>query len=890
MDLLLHLFQEWKMPSCSLIRGLCGVGVPDLIWLNTMKHPQLKFLHQIFLMLCALQMSMAAFPTLHLRPVVLDQLHSPTAITGANDGSGRVFVCDQPGRIFIVQDGMILPVPFLDISNTAATVAHRKVLGLASNYDERGLLGLAFHTGFSNPSSAGYRKFYLNYNKTYQAGIDPAPPVADHTPNCTTVIAEFQVSATNPNVADPLSERRLLLFSQPQSNHNGGGMVFGSDGLLYIAAGDGGSSNDNNVGHTGGSAARPTGGLGNSQDKTRFLGKILRIQPLDPDGAGPLVYGIPGTNPFVGAGGGVKEEIFAFGIRNPWGLCFDNRPGGTGRLFCADVGQGRVEEINVIVSGGNYGWRYLEGTERPTFSSTMAHPGGTLISPIAQYAHPGASVSDPANPGFFLPELGLSVTGGFVYRGAAFPTMQGKYLFADYGATSGVASGRFMGLEETTPGVFSLTQSLPLTGPNPSAMRVLCLGEDDEGELYVGGKVTAGVLALQTGLPNGALYKIVPAPAVVTTTQLEPVNDNSIFSELGPLGDEMSNGTGNLFAGRTGAGENRRALLKFDVSSIPAGSSVISATLQMNVNATDAANPGARNFDLFRLREDWGEAGSFNATGPAIAQTNDATWDHRFYSNVNPIEWTFTTDMPYWTSTSATASLNGTGAYAWSYQLHGDVRSWLANPALNQGWILIGNEAVSGTAKQLHSRESAASVRPKLTVTHVPPSPYASWVASYFPTLPEGGFLSQGGENDVSIDYDRNGTTDLYIPTDKDGFSHLLEYAYGFSPLSANAAGSDQFTMTRLPGVGGSSDLMITFRRDSSATDLIYQLQISSDLMQWTIVAQSLTGSAAVGQNGGSVQSDVLLSGTVRLVTVMKNLAAGVNEKQFVRLRVTRMP
>jgi hypothetical protein len=328
--------------------------------------------------------------------VILDQIHSPTAIVSARDASDRLFICDQPGRIFIVKDGMLLPTPFLDISNTATNVAHRKVLGLTSSYDERGLLGLAFHSGFSNPASPGYRKFYVNYNKTYQAGIDPPPPIADHIPNCTTVIAEFQTSLTNSNIADPLSERKLLLYSQPQSNHNGGGLVCATDGTLYIASGDGGSSNDNNVGHTGGSAARPTGGLGNSQDKTRLLGKILRISPLDPDGAGPLTYGIPGSNPFVGSGGGVREEIFAYGIRNPWGLCFDDRAGGTGRLFCADVGQLRVEEINIITSGGNYGWRYLEGTERPSFSTSMAHPGGTLIAPIAQYAHPGSNVSDPA--------------------------------------------------------------------------------------------------------------------------------------------------------------------------------------------------------------------------------------------------------------------------------------------------------------------------------------------------------------------------------------------------------------------------------------------------------------------------------------------------------------
>jgi hypothetical protein len=832
----------------------------------------------------------AAFPTLHLQPVILDQIHSPTTIVGARDASDRVFICDQPGRIFIMKDGMLLPTPFLDISNTALTAAHRKVLGLALTYDERGLLGLAFHSGFSNPASPGYRKFYVNYNKTYQAGIDPPPPVADHTPNCTTVIAEFQVSTTNPNVADPLSERRLLLYTQPQSNHNGGGLVCAADGTLYIASGDGGSSNDNNVGHTGGSAARPNGGLGNSQDKTRLLGKILRISPLDPDGAGPLTYGIPASNPFVGSGGGVREEIFAYGIRNPWGLCFDDRPGGSGRLFCADVGQGRVEEINIITSGGNYGWRYLEGTERPTFSSSMAHPGGTLIDPIAQYAHPGAIVSDPANPGFSLPELGLSVTGGFVYRGSAFPTMQGKYLFADYGATNGSASGRFMGLEENTPGVFTLTNALPLVGPNPTSLRVLCLGEDDRGEIYVGGKVTAGVLARQTGLPNGAIYKIVPAPTVVNTSMVVPVKDNSIFSDLGPLGEELSNGTGNLFAGRTGAGINRRALLKFDVSSLPARSTIVSASLQMNVNAIDAGNTVARNFDLFRLRQDWGEAASFNATGPAFALNNDATWDNRFYSDTSPVEWTFDTDMPYWASTSATATLNAVGSYTWTHQLSGDVRSWLANPALNHGWILIGNEAASGSAKQFDSRESSAPLRPKLTITHVPPSPYARWLATYFPTLPEGGFLNPNGEEDVSIDFDRNGTVDVFIPTDKDGFSHQIEYAYGFNPLVQNALGSDQFSTTLAPGASGSTDLTITFRRDSSATDLTYRLQVSSDLISWTTVAQSADGSMAVGQNGGVVLSDTVFSGTARVVTALKNLASGANSMQFVRLQVERVP
>ena len=834
----------------------------------------------------------AALPTLHLKPVVQDQFHAPTAITAANDGSGRVFVCDQPGIIYIIQNGLLLPIPFLNISNTAVNIAHRKVLGLTSSYDERGLLSMAFHPGYANPASAGFRKFFVSYNKAYQAGIDPPPHNGGTwTPNCTTVIAEFQVSADDPNVAEPLSERKLLLFPQPQTNHNGGNIVFDANGLLYIGSGDGGSADDNNVGHTGGAspAPRPTGALGNGQDKTVYLGKILRIDPFGTNGPGGQ-YGIPATNPFVNVGGGVKAEIYAFGIRNPWGLAFDDGPGGTGRLFCADVGQGRIEEVNLITNGGNYGWRYLEGTERPSFSSTMAHPGGTLIDPILQYGHPGMT-------GSTLPLLGLSITGGYVYRGTAIPALQGSYVFGDYGATNGAASGRMMALEPTVQGgdvgtgAYTFHTALSLVGPNPFPIRVLCLGEDENGEIYVGGKVSGGVLALQTGLPNGAIYKIVPAPAVVNTTTVEPVQDNSIFGDLGPMGEELSNGTGNLFAGRTGSGINRRALLKFDVSSIPAGSTVVSATLRMTVNAVDGANPGARNFDLFKLREEWGEAGSFDASGPTVAQNNDATWENRFYSASTPIPWNFSINMPYWNSSSAVASLTTVGDYTWTHQLFGDVRSWLANPSSNQGWILIGNEGVIGTAKQFESRESAApSVRPRLTITHVPPTPFETWLATYFPGLPTGGFFDPDGERDVRIDYDRNGTTDLLILTDKDGFKHQIEYAYGFSPLVADAPGSDNFTSIMAPGAAGSTDLTLTFRRNSAATDLTYQLQVSSDLTNWTTVAQSSGGAIAVGLNGGLVQSDNVLSGSARVVTILKNLAVGFNSKQFVRLRVERAP
>ena len=209
------------------------------------------------------------------------------------------------------------------------------------------MLGLAFHPDYDVPATAGQGKFYVFYS----APSPNAPGTAANPVDCRSVVAEYQVSAANPNLANPLSERILMSFDKPQFNHNGGQLAFGPlDSLLYISTGDGGGSNDNDAGHTGGSAAKPGGGLGNSQDRTNLLGKLLRIDPFGTNGAGGQ-YGIPAENPFVGAGGGIREEIYAYGLRNPWRFSFDTGPGGTNRLFLADVGQGKFEEINLITAG-----------------------------------------------------------------------------------------------------------------------------------------------------------------------------------------------------------------------------------------------------------------------------------------------------------------------------------------------------------------------------------------------------------------------------------------------------------------------------------------------------------------------------------------------------------
>ncbi|MEQ1862743.1 MAG: PQQ-dependent sugar dehydrogenase, partial [Chthoniobacteraceae bacterium] len=673
----------------------------------------------------------ADFPNLALKPVSLGQMHSPTTIAHVKDGSGRLFVCDQPGIIYIIENGYQLPTPFLDIrsaANVAPDNGPGPVVTVNAGYTERGLLGMAFHPGFSDSGSPGFGKFYLNYSKPYQVGVDPGPPVPDHTPNHVTVIAEFQVSAGDPNVADP-TERRLLVFTQPQSNHNGGQLEFGPDGKLYIGTGDGGSSNDNNVGHTGGAAARPTNGLGNGQDRTNYLGKILRIDPLDPDAAGPLTYSIPTDNPFFNDPlPGLKKEIFAYGLRNPWRFCFDARPGGTNRIFCGDVGQGRIEEINLIVPGGNYGWRYLEGDELPVFSSgaptnPMPNPGGPFIAPIAVYAHPGVVIGNPP-----LPQLGLSVTGGYVYRGAAIPALRGKYVFGDYGSTAGASDGRMMGLEETAPGsgVFTLNQAIPLLGTNPIVgQRILTLGEDESGEIYIGLKSTPGVLQLDiNGQPAGGIYQVVAQHRVSTT--LQPSQDNTIFSDDVALARHYSDGRGYLYVGRTGPNWGpyvRRALVQFDVPGrVAFGSKVLSASLQLNFVKAGSAGSG-KSIGLHRLTEPWGEGASENIDGKgfgAPARTGDATW---FFTFFNTLGWG-SPGGSFNSTASATAVVGSPGPMTWdsTTQLVADVQGWVDTTVNNDGWLLRGDENVNITAAQFDSKQSG-SVPPQLTVTYDTASP-----------------------------------------------------------------------------------------------------------------------------------------------------------------------
>ena len=271
-------------------------------------------------------------------------------------GDRRLFVVEQPGRIRIVRGDTLLPSPFLDIRDRVRTGG------------ERGLLSVAFH-----PRYASNGLFFVNYTDR----------------NGDTQVARFRVTR-DPDVADPASERRILQVAQPFSNHNGGHIVFGPDGKLWIGMGDGGSGGDPQ---------------GHGQNRGSLLGKMLRV---DVDRGEP--YAIPSDNPFLGRLG-ARNEIWAIGLRNPWRFAFDR-----GLLYIADVGQSAREEIHVApvsAAGLNYGWNVVEGTAPYRSEPVEARE---LTPPALEYGH----------------DQGCSVTGGVVYRGRAIPALAGTYLFADY--------------------------------------------------------------------------------------------------------------------------------------------------------------------------------------------------------------------------------------------------------------------------------------------------------------------------------------------------------------------------------------------------------------------------------------------------------------------------
>lgn len=341
--------------------------------------------------------------------VVGTGLQSPVDLKEAPDGSGRLFIVEQTGTIRVVMpDGTMRPEAYLDV--------RKKIVDLYVRFDERGLLGLAFHPDYKKNG-----KFYVYYS----APIDPATAGLRHEifGNHTSKLAEYKVS-DNPNVADAASERILMEIEEPQFNHNGGSLGFGPDGYLYLSLGDGGFADDWGWGHN-----KKTG---NAQDLSAILGKVLRIDVNKKDKG--LEYAIPKDNPFVGKKD-ARGEIWAYGFRNPWRFTFDT--GGTHQLFVADVQQNSYEEVNIVTKGGNYGWRVMEGLHCFDYLNPNDHLSSCdnkgMTPPIFEYNHCNKFGGKNC--------FGVNVQGGAVYRGSHKP-WQGKYFFGDWSMTFGGRSGR----------------------------------------------------------------------------------------------------------------------------------------------------------------------------------------------------------------------------------------------------------------------------------------------------------------------------------------------------------------------------------------------------------------------------------------------------------------
>lgn len=399
--------------------------------------------------------------------VVADSLSSPVLLVESPDNSKRLFIVDQVGVIYIITDGQLQAQPFLDIRN--------KIVDLESGYDERGLLGLAFHPDFESNG-----RFYVYYSAPLRAG---GPSGWDHTSH----ISEFTVSPANAAQADPATEQVILSVDQPQANHNAGTVSFGSDNYLYISLGDGGGGDDVALGHV--DDWYPQNDGGNGQDiNQNLLGSILRIDVDQGD-----TYGIPPDNPFVDQPG--LDAIYAYGFRNPYRFCFDP----DGKLIVADAGQELYEEVNLVEMGGNYGWNVKEGThcfnaenpEVPRDSCpSIDSLGNELIDPVIEIK----------NSNSFSDGLGIVVVGGYVYEGDLVSALNGKYIFGVYAQTSGAPDGALFAANRSGDTWDFDKLIIENMDNNELGMYVMGFGQDNEGDVYVMAKGEAE--------NTGTVYKI----------------------------------------------------------------------------------------------------------------------------------------------------------------------------------------------------------------------------------------------------------------------------------------------------------------------------------------------------------------------------------------------
>nr|XP_020455827.1 HHIP-like protein 1 isoform X2 [Monopterus albus] len=384
---------------------------------------------------------------------IANGLRNPVAMIHADDGTHRFFVAEQLGYVWVyLANGSRIDRPFLNLT--------RAVLTTPWAGDERGFLCIALHPRFTT-----VRKAYVYYS----VSVRKEERIR---------ISEFTVSTHDDNQLDHSSERTILEVVEPASNHNGGQLLFGQDGYLYIFIGDGGRAGD------------PFGKFGNAQNKSTLLGKVLRVDVDNNDDGAP--YSIPSDNPFLGENE-ARPEIYAYGVRNMWRCSIDRGDPATGRgrgrMFCGDVGQNKYEEVDLIVKGGNYGWRAKEGFS--CYDNKLCQNSSLDdVLPIFAYPH----------------KLGKSVTGGYIYRGCQMPNLNGLYIFGDF------MSGRLMSLKENVTGEWQYNEicmGRDQTCRFPRLINnyhkyIISFAEDEAGELYF-----LATRAPSAAARAGVIYKIV---------------------------------------------------------------------------------------------------------------------------------------------------------------------------------------------------------------------------------------------------------------------------------------------------------------------------------------------------------------------------------------------
>ena len=426
---------------------------------------------------------------------------APINIASAHDGTSRLFVSDQTGfvKIFFM-NGTVVDKPFLDVRD--------RMVKLDPAYDERGLLSITFH-----PKYATNGRVFVYYSAPKRAGVDP-------NWSATNRLSEFHVSASDPNRIDMSSEKILLEIDKPYQNHNGGPLLFGpDDGYLYLPLGDGGRADDTGMGHT------PV--IGNGQDLTKLLGKLIRID-VDSTSTGKQ-YGIPADNPFV-SNTSVQPEIYAYGFRNPAYATFDS--GGSHRMFIAMAGQRLFESVLIVYKGGDYPWNIREGTHcfdpannfLPKNGSCpiTGYSGQPLIGPVVELGH----------------DVGDTIVGGVLYRGSLIPSLQGKYVYGTWSDENRILGNGTL-LVSTPPAGLDLS-TLPKDAsaltPAQNAMwttRQMRVSNNANGRinafvraLYENDNHEVLVLINQNGGPgltpqgSGEIWQMVPAdtPGLVSTT------------------------------------------------------------------------------------------------------------------------------------------------------------------------------------------------------------------------------------------------------------------------------------------------------------------------------------------------------------------------------------